>query len=245
MTGRRLGPTARANLQAIGLHAATRPFNLVLLLGVAAAGTLLGSALAGAILALVIYVIACTVTAFDEEEQDRVIAARRASAAEIEQPREAPLDPSIARYVTDARIRRDRIAQAAAGEEDGIIGEVDVLVDAVTTLARRASRIHVALTDTPAHDVRGRLQRAVDPELKEVLRAQLAILERMEGQLERFHLDMERTIAELDTIRITLLSASASEQVDMQRTLTADVRGLRESATALADGMRETFELTA
>lgn len=244
MTGRHLGPTARGNLQAIGLHAATRPFNLALLLGVAAAGVVLGSPVIGAVLALLIYVVAGTMTALDGRAQDRAIAAREASAIAAAEAAPLELDPSIARHVEDARVRRERIAQAAAGDEDSVVAEVDVLVEAVTALARRAQRLHAALADTPVEEVRRRLDRATDPGLAEVLRTQLGILERMEGQLSRFHLDMERATTELDTIRITLLSASASEQVDLQRTLTADVRHLRESATALADGMRETFEST-
>jgi hypothetical protein len=64
----------------------------------------------------------------------------------------------------------------------------------------------------------------------------------MQGQLERFYDEMERMVVELDTIRGSLLSVSATEGTTAQRRLAGEVRDLRERMGTMADGMAEAFD---
>ena len=76
----------------------------------------------------------------------------------------------------------------------------------------------------------------------EALGHQLTVLRRMEVQLRRYYDEMERVLVELDTVRGSLVSASASTDTERQRALAADVRGLREEVGALSEGMSEAYE---
>ena len=53
---------------------------------------------------------------------------------------------------------------------------------------------------------------------------------------------MERIAVELDSIRGSLLSVSASTEVANQQRLAGDVRALRDELGSLAEGMSEAFE---
>jgi hypothetical protein len=64
----------------------------------------------------------------------------------------------------------------------------------------------------------------------------------MGKQLGRYYDEMERVLVELDTVRGSLVSASASTDTERQRTLAADVRGLREEVGSLSEGMSEAYE---
>ncbi len=64
----------------------------------------------------------------------------------------------------------------------------------------------------------------------------------MEAQLESFYDQMERNAVELDSIRGSLLSVSASTDVVNQQRLAGDVRALRDDLGTLAEGMSATFE---
>ena len=78
--------------------------------------------------------------------------------------------------------------------------------------------------------------------LVEALEHQARMQRRMEGQLGRFYDEMERMTVELDTIRGSLVSLSASEGADSQERLAGDVRALRERMGTVADGMAEAYE---
>jgi len=53
---------------------------------------------------------------------------------------------------------------------------------------------------------------------------------------------MERSAVELDSIRGSLLSVTASTDVVNQQRLAGDVRALRDELGTLAEGMSATFE---
>ena len=53
---------------------------------------------------------------------------------------------------------------------------------------------------------------------------------------------MERSAVELDSIRGSLLSVTASTDVVNQQRLAGDVRALRDELGSLAEGMSEAFE---
>ena len=64
----------------------------------------------------------------------------------------------------------------------------------------------------------------------------------MESQLARFYDEMERMVVELDTIRGSLVSVSASTDAANQQRIAGDVRSLRDELDALSSGMSEAFE---
>jgi hypothetical protein len=66
----------------------------------------------------------------------------------------------------------------------------------------------------------------------------------MGSQLARFYDEMERMVVELDTIRGSLVSVSASTDAGNQQRIAGDVRSLRDELGALASGMSEAFAET-
>ncbi len=78
----------------------------------------------------------------------------------------------------------------------------------------------------------------------EALKQQLVVAKRCEGQLQRYFDETERMVVELDTIRGQLISVSASSDASNQQRIAAEVRGLREEMSTLAQGMSEAFEQT-
>lgn len=65
----------------------------------------------------------------------------------------------------------------------------------------------------------------------------------MERQLQRQYDVMERVVVELDTVRGSLLSVSASDDSANQEILAGEVRGLRDRMRAVADGLDEASQL--
>ncbi len=112
--------------------------------------------------------------------------------------------------------------------------------------ARRAQLLYEALSESPPGPVEQRLAEVRgDParaELTAALESQLAVLRRMETQLQRFYDEMERILVELDTVRGNLVSVSASTEAASQQRLAGDVRALREEVGAVAAGMSEAYE---
>jgi hypothetical protein len=114
--------------------------------------------------------------------------------------------------------------------------------------ARRAQLLHEALVETPPQRIARRLaelQGSGKTELIEALEHQLGVQRKVAAQLERFYDEMERVVVELDTVRGTLVSLSASTDAANQQRLAADVRGLRDELGALASGMSEAYEAQA
>ena len=234
--------------RALLVNAATEPFNALLLAGVLIAGFALGRIEILGPIAVVIYGIAVARTFFDKEEAEKVLAEervrRRGKPAERLDP--GTLAPEIAARVAAARARQDRIAQAIERADlpyTEVSAEVDAFVRAMDGTAQRAQLLWEALDETPVADVRRRLKAAADkPELREALTQQLAVLERMGAQLQRFYDEMDRMTVELDTIRGNLVSVSATTEADAQRRLAEEVRGMRDELGAVAAGIDEAYE---
>jgi len=242
---------------ALAANAATRPFNLGVLVATTAAAVVVGASTPAALaVAVLVYVLACVRTFFDADEADRVLAAergrRRGQLAAGVKPLEVDaLAPPIREQVIAARRRerqiRDAIDRAELPYEE-VTTEVDGFVRAMERTASRAQLLFEALRDTPPEAVERRLRtmRAEnDPArqaLVDALEHQLHVQQRMETQLRRFYDEMERMVIELDTVRGSLLSASVSEGATAQRELAGEVRGLRERMGAVADGLAEAFD---
>jgi chromosome segregation ATPase len=238
--------------RALVVNALTQPFNVVLLAGIVIAGLLLNQLLPVLVVGLVVYGIAVARTYFDEDEANKVLEREREQRRErLEASRLDPgtLAEPIAGLLAEGRRREERIRDAIDRAElpyEEVSQEVDRFIRAMEDGARRAQLLYEALAESPPASVERRLAEVRgDPskaELTAALENQLAVLRRMEGQLQRFYDEMERVLVELDTVRGNLVSVSASTQAVNQECLAGDVRALREEVGAVAAGMSEAYE---
>jgi hypothetical protein len=239
---------------ALVANATAKPFNIALLIGTMGAGVLVGGSVAVALLAaLVVYAIAVARTFLDAEEADAVLKRVRAehrTAIEQGTKRLDPrtLAPDVRRHLLDARAIEERIREAIERAElpyAEVSSEVDSLVTLMELSASRAQLLFEALEDSPPSRVAARLNElegSGKTELIEALQHQLTVQRKMQAQLESFYDQMERVAVELDSIRGSLLSVSASTDVANQQRLAGDVRALRDELGSLAEGMSEAFE---
>ena len=239
---------------ALVANATAKPFNIALLIGTMGAGVLVGGSVAVALLAaLVVYAIAVARTFFDADEADAVlerVRAERRTAIESGTKRLDPrtLAPDVRRHLLAARAIEERIREAIERAElpyEEVSTEVDSLVTLMELSAARAQLLHEALEDSPPSRVAKRLDElegSGKTELIDALRHQLSVQRKMQAQLESFYDQMERVAVELDSIRGSLLSVSASTDVGNQQRLAGDVRALRDELGSLAEGMSEAFE---
>lgn len=238
---------------ALVANAAAKPFNVVLLVGTMGAGVLVGANIVVALLAaLVVYAIAAAWTFFDEDEAQAVLTRERAERRSQLEAGTARLDPrtlapEVRRHLLAARAIEERIRDAIQRAQlpyEEVSSAVDELVTLMELSASRAQLLYEALDESPPARVEGRL-RELDGsgkvELIAALEHQLAVQRKMGDQLESFYDRMERVVVELDTIRGSLLSVSASTDVANQQRLAGDVRALRDELGSLAEGMSEAF----
>ena len=247
-------PTREELALALATNAAAKPFNVAVLLVVFGAGLALGAPLPLALLvALVVYSAAAARTMFDGEEAEKVANARRADRRAALQRGRAALDPAtlappIAQRLGEARATEARIRDAILRAElpfAEVSDEVDGLVGLLEQSSHRAQLLYEVLEETPPARIEHRLaelEGSGKAELIEALRAQLAVLRKVDAQLGRFYDEIERLVVELDTIRGTLVSVSASTDTSNQQRLAADVRDLREELVAVSSGMSEAYE---
>ena len=248
-----LRPYSRSDYnRALVLNALTQPFNVVLLASVAIAGLLLDLFLPVLAVGLVVYGIAAARTYFDEQEAQKVLTrerAKRRGALEAGRLDPGQLAPPIAALLSAGHQREERIRDAVDRAQlpyDEVSREVDRFIRAMEDGARRAQLLYEALAETQPAWVEQRLAEVRgDPEKTELtgaLEDQLAVLRRMERQLQRFYDEMERVLVELDTVRGNLVSVSASSEAENQDRLAAEVRALRDEVGAVAAGMSEAYE---
>jgi hypothetical protein len=240
--------------RALILNALTQPFNVVLLAVILIAGLLVGAFLPVLAVGIVVYGIAAARSYFDEDEATKVLErerGRRRKALEAGRLDPTGLADPIRQLLLDAHQREARIRDAIDRAElpyTEVSDEVDRFIGAMEDGARNAQLLYEALSESPPSLVEQRLaQVRGDPskaELVTALENQLAVLRRMEVQLQRFYDEMERILVELDTVRGNLVSLSASTEAANQERLAGDVRGLREEVGAVAAGMSEAYEET-
>ena len=238
-------------------NALLTPFAVILLAAVLIAGILLDLVVPLLPVALVVYGLAAGRTYFDDDVATKVLERERGSRREqLERKRVDPntLAPPIRDLVNGARQRESRIREAISRAEmpyAEVTGEVDAFLEVMEASAGHAQLLYETLAENPPDYVEQRMEaeeRAPGPgreyraELVEALGHQLTVLRRMEVQLRRYYDEMERVLVELDTVRGSLVSASASTDTERQRALAADVRGLREEVGTLSEGMSEAYE---
>lgn len=239
---------------ALVANAAAKPFNIALLVGTTGAAVIVGgTVLVALVVALVIYAIAVARTFFDEQEADAVLARVRSERRSALSERSTRLDPrtlapEVRRHLLAARATEERIRDAIERAQlpyEEVSTEVDALVSLMEVSASRAQLLYEALDESPPSRVAGRLRELAGSGKSELIGAlehQLTVQRKMESQLESFYDQMERIVIELDSIRGSLLSVSASTDVANQQRLAGDVRALRDELGSLADGMSEAFE---
>ena len=248
-----LRPYSRSEFnRALVLNALANPFNVILLAAMVIAGLLLNALLPLLVVGVVVYGIAAARTYFDEDEADKVLEREREKRrASLEAGRldTGTLAEPIARLLAEGRRREARIRDAIDRAElpyEEVSAEVDRFIRAMEDGARRAQLLYEALSESPPGPVEQRLAQVTDDpskaELTAALESQLAVLRRMQGQLQRFYDEMERVLVELDTVRGNLVSVSASSEAANQQRLAGDVRALREEVGAVAAGMSEAYE---
>jgi hypothetical protein len=239
---------------ALVANAVAKPFNVGLAVATIGGATLAGvSFVVALVVGLTIYAIAAAWTFFDSDEAAAVLARERgerkqALAAGRTRTDPHTLAPDVRHHLLAARAIEARIRDAIERAElpyTEVSSEVDALVTLMDQSAGRAQLLYEALSESPPARVEARLRElhgSGKTELIDALEHQLAVQRKMESQLERFYDEMERMVVELDTIRGSLVSVSASTDAANQQRIAGDVRSLRDELGALASGMSEAFE---
>lgn len=238
---------------ALAANAAAKPFNLALAVATIGAAMVVGAPFALAlVVGLLIYAIAAVRTFFDEDEASAVLERERGQrkqslASGRARMNPAQLAPDVRHHLLAARAIEQRIRDAISRAElpyTEVSTEVDALVTLMERSASRAQLLYEALAESPPNRVRQRLvqlEGSGKTELIDALRHQHSVQRKMEAQLQRFHDEMERMVVELDTIRGSLVSVSASTDAGNQQRIAGDVRSLRDELDAIASGMSEAF----
>jgi hypothetical protein len=253
--------TRGALARRLAVNAATKPLNIAVLGGLVVVGIVLNLIVVVGAIAIVAYLVLVALTFFDAEEAERVgdelYAGRRPGGRERAPALDvATLEPRIAALVQQARETaagiRDAIAQADHPFDD-VATDVDALVAAMDTSARRAQLISSTLAeqaragqdiaglDRTIADLRRRDDDADVRALVADLEAQREATKRLADRLERFEVGMQRICASLGLLRTRLVEMSASEEEAAQRELARQSRELRERTDLLAEAMAEVF----
>jgi hypothetical protein len=250
--------TRGALARRLALNAATKPLNVAVLGGLIVAGIVLDLLVVVGAIAIVAYLVLVALTFFDADEAERVskemYAGRRPpKAAELDV---GTLEPRIAALVGQARETAAGIHEAIAQADhpfDDVSTDVDALVAAMDTSARRAQLISTTLAGQARagqdvaglnRTIAGLRERADQPDVRALvadLEAQREATQRLEERLERFEVGMRRICASLGLLRTRLVEMSASEEEAAQRELARQSRELRERTDVLAEAMAEVF----
>ena len=251
--------TRRTLTRELVLNAASRPLNLAVPAGVAAAGVLLHASWLLPF-ALAVYLGMAVATFFDGDEAERVGRAvyKRSRAVERPQLETATLARPIARKLERARAEeariRDAIEQAAVPRFD-VTDEVARLMVGLDKLAERAQQIHAYLEAQDQPAVRERLRAlraapsgdaavdAANAQAAAALEEQLHVTGQLEQHLARFDAQMEHAIASLSSIHGQIVRMNAAEEAAAQRDVAADVRTLRRDVNVTADALSETYDI--
>jgi Skp family chaperone for outer membrane proteins len=242
--------------RALIANALLDPFTVALVAAMLVAGVLLGTLVYLGPAAAAVYIGSAVRTYFDEEAAQKVLERERKRRGEALESGRKLLDPKtlappIARLIQEARTREQRVAEAIERSElpyEEVTAEVESFLAAMDVTARRAQALYEALADTPPVEIQKRLAAVREgglvetKELAAALDVQLSTMQRTERQLQRFYVEMERILVELETVRGQVVSMSAAADRSSQEQLAADVRGLRERMGAVSEGMAEAYE---
>ena len=250
--------TRGALARRLAVNAATKPLNVAVLGGLIVVGIVLNLVVVVGAIAIVAYLVLVALTFFDADEAERIgnelYAGRRPDTTPTLDV--GTLEPRIGALVQQARETAVGIREAIAQADhpfDDVATDVDALVAAMDTSARRAQLISTTLAgqaragqdvaglERTIADLRGRADDADVRALLADLEAQRDATARLEDRLERFDVGMRRICASLGLLRTRLVEMSASEEEAAQRELARQSRELRERTDLLAEAMAEVF----
>ena len=241
--------TRRVLARELALNAATKPLNIAVPAAVAVAGLVLGTVLL-LVVSVAAYVAMVALTFFDEDEAAVVgertyarlqVARRPALAAQN-------LAPEIAEKLGRARAEEARIRAATSDASlpfTGVIHEVERLLRELEIRAERAQRISVYLAEHDDGAV-ARLEAlratpAPDPNLVSALEETISVREDLRRQLAAFDAQMEHIVLSLGAIHAQIVRASVAAESAADETVAAQVRGLRNDVTGVADALGEAY----
>jgi hypothetical protein len=244
----------RAHLRrALVVNALTKPVNLAVPTVIVAAALVLGTWWLVAV-AAVVYVALAGVTFLNEDEARQVgervygqrleTGARRVDPGRLAAPIAAPLSAALDE---EARFRRTVVQARLPFDE--LRGEVSELVEAIGHTAQRAQLVHDYLMGQRPDRVRQRVDElrrsgGADPAAQRTIAAlseQLEAQAAMARHLERFHAEMEQTVASLSTIHARVVQVAVASDDAAEHELAVQVRNLREQVDALSDGINEAY----
>ena len=251
--------TRGALARRLAVNAATKPLNVAVLGVLVVVGIVLNLVVVVGAIAIAAYLVLVALTFFDAEEAERVgneLRGGRRAASTAPALDVGTLDPRIGALVQQARETAAGIREAIAQADhpfDDVATDVDALVAAMDTSARRAQLISTTLAgqaragqdvaglERTIADLRGRADDADVRALVADLEAQRDATARLQDRLERFEVGMQRICASLGLLRTRLVEMSASEEEAAQRELGRQSRELRERTDLLAEAMAEVF----
>jgi hypothetical protein len=258
MPGELQRPPTRSELnRELMVRAAASWDGLVALIGVSAAGVVLGVPLL-VLVAVVLWLAASVWHYFDGSEADKLAAERASKRARLEES--SRLDPAALCEPVSVELRRARAQESSIRQTiteselpSDLLADVDALVTAFEATARRADIIYrtierQAQNGQSARELEarmaslqasGRTTSEDDRALMTALTAQLTATRRAEELRDRFFTTMERMVAELGTIDSEILGMSASEAASSQRQVAGQLQDLRELVTGLAGDMQK------
>ena len=247
-------PVTRSELRReLAVNAAAKPLNIAAPAIVLVVGLLLHVLAVAIPVAIVAYLALFAQTFFDEKEAEKVgreIYGRREPEARAALDA-STLDAEIARPLVQARRTAAAIRRAVEESDqslDDVVDDVDGLVAAMETSARRAQLISTTLEGQDLRALEARIERLSpdqDPDVQALVRdlqAQRDSILRLRERLERFGVGMERICASLGLLQTRVAEMSASEEAAAQRELGAQARELRERTDLLAESMAEAFD---
>jgi hypothetical protein len=222
--------------------------NVLLPIGLAIAGLLLGLDLVLVLpLAIVAWLALSAVTYFDDDEAkavaDRDRARRRGALDAGRRVDLRTLAPPVAAHLQQVLSQEANIRGAIQRADlpfTEVSDEVDTFVRAAEKTAERAQLLYEYLAEQDPRQVELRMtQVRNDPDpskkaLADALHAQVQAIHRASKELDSFYTEMERIGVELGNIRGQLLSVSAASEGATQR----------EQMGTVADGMNEALAET-
>jgi hypothetical protein len=246
-------PVTRSELRRqLAVNAAAKPLTILAPAAVLVVGLLLHVLLIAAPVAVAVYIALFLQTFFDGDEAKKVGETVYGRSAGPRRPAldAATLYPEIARPLEQARTTAAAIRSAVQEADqplDDVVADVDALVVAMETSARRAQLIAATLAGEDLAGIEREIARRrndPDPDVKGLvgdLTAQRESIVRLRTKLDRFDVGMQRICASLGLLRTRVAEMSASEEEAAQRDLGTQARELRERTDLLAESMAETF----
>lgn len=240
----------RAYGRALITRAALHPVALAVLVVVLVAGFVLSWTPAVTVaLAALAYTASGGVLLASAPFRDDVLADLRSAASAGAEPAlpARPLAMPVAQAygkVREHAMKLRELAGTTGLDEPEIADEAGRLVAHLTRGATRATLLFDTLDGLDVDALRWRIadaEKGGEHDLAEACRQQLKSAERCEQQLDAYYDECERALVEVDTIRMSLAAASSLESGEDSRQAALALRGVREHAGALVEGMEEAY----